>query len=571
MTLPAHPPRSVSIHGKLDFSSLLLLPIPTEGGRAAAATAATAAGRSNSHTVLGSDVWASSTTAATATDRTSTCNKSFSLLIQNKKSTPRPKNPLSAYNLYFQVERRRILDGTDGLGRTPITSQEILEASITHKKLQQQGTKRIHRKSHGKISFGELARTIANRWKVLDSDTRVLLEHQALLEKQEHVQLVEIWEQDQQQEQQQQQGQQQRSLSSSTTANLRGSIAGGEQEQQLQEHQDRFFQVEVPTASPLASSLFLLNGREEPQVSFSVTPSVTRNTMVSPPSSNHHVGSQDASPCSSCEGQESSPTTATMATNYYHYPMNKQQSRMEHHQQLAHLLGRLPPQPFFLSSHDSALTGSSPHSSSRPMSNSSSSEGDEDACFITDEEAPEHPHQHHQDGEQGRPCHALLFSLDQPQQSCLETQADDERTPAAAVSSKEASTWPLWLCDLLSTTGGLTPGATGLAPMTMASTNTTTTTGANIQNGGNRSTTSRKGVVGALESNLHHHHHHDANVLTWHHHHHPTSIRSRSILVVGASDQHYSAAATTTTEAAVDLFALIDPDEMDDIFNEDED
>ena len=101
---------------------------------------------------------------------------------------PKPKPSLSSYNMFFKLERKRILNNTDHLN-LPLTNEEIRGIIAEHKV---QG-KRAHRKTHGKIGFKELARTIAGRWKKLDSTTKALLERHALVEKEEHRKIFKAW------------------------------------------------------------------------------------------------------------------------------------------------------------------------------------------------------------------------------------------------------------------------------------------------------------------------------------------------------------------------------------------
>mmetsp|Transcript_7099 Transcript_7099/g.14802 ORF Transcript_7099/g.14802 Transcript_7099/m.14802 type:complete len:113 (+) Transcript_7099:162-500(+) len=75
---------------------------------------------------------------------------------QEEEDDPKPKNALSSYNLFFQIERKRILDGTDVL-KLPITPTDVVNILFEH----QNKKKRLHRKSHGKISFRGLARTVS--------------------------------------------------------------------------------------------------------------------------------------------------------------------------------------------------------------------------------------------------------------------------------------------------------------------------------------------------------------------------------------------------------------------------
>ena len=53
--------------------------------------------------------------------------------------------------------------------------------------------KRVHRKSHGKIGFVELARTIGKRWKLLDPESRRLLEDYHSAEKRKYLMSLNAW------------------------------------------------------------------------------------------------------------------------------------------------------------------------------------------------------------------------------------------------------------------------------------------------------------------------------------------------------------------------------------------
>jgi len=92
-----------------------------------------------------------------------------------------PKRALSAYNLFFHFERDRILRNCSDL---PVTAEEVAAVAVRHhaRFLTKKGP-RPHRKSHGKIGFAELARTISARWKGLDPKTKAIFEDRARVEK----------------------------------------------------------------------------------------------------------------------------------------------------------------------------------------------------------------------------------------------------------------------------------------------------------------------------------------------------------------------------------------------------
>eukprot|EP00978_Attheya_sp_CCMP212_P035689 scaffold156847_cov66-Attheya_sp.AAC.3 len=95
-----------------------------------------------------------------------------------KKSIPAdlPRRPLTAYNIFFSAERKRIL-GEDPESNefdlkqdeelTPEKEGELLELLLTKAS---QKKRRKHRKMHGKISFKELATLVGKRWRALPPD-----------------------------------------------------------------------------------------------------------------------------------------------------------------------------------------------------------------------------------------------------------------------------------------------------------------------------------------------------------------------------------------------------------------
>jgi hypothetical protein len=96
----------------------------------------------------------------------------------------KPKRPLSAYNIFFQHEREKIVSNAPDI---PVTLESLKIDPRRPPK------KRRHRKSHGKIGFADLTRRIAERWKSIDPESRSVFEACAAGEKQRYKEEIKDW------------------------------------------------------------------------------------------------------------------------------------------------------------------------------------------------------------------------------------------------------------------------------------------------------------------------------------------------------------------------------------------
>eukprot|EP00934_Nitzschia_sp_Nitz4_P001647 Nitzschia sp. Nitz4//scaffold39_size137210//32887//34236//NITZ4_003192-RA/size137210-processed-gene-0.31-mRNA-1//1//CDS//3329550362//1647//frame0 len=92
-----------------------------------------------------------------------------------KKPKDKPNRPLSAYNLFFQAERASML-GDDAMAHD-----------------QDKAKKRVHRKTHGKVGFAEMARVIGQKWKQLPEDKRAPFMEKAAKEKTRYATELQAW------------------------------------------------------------------------------------------------------------------------------------------------------------------------------------------------------------------------------------------------------------------------------------------------------------------------------------------------------------------------------------------
>ena len=122
---------------------------------------------------------------AAATRRTAASVPPNQPMGLNKMLT-KPKRPLSAYNIFFKHEREKLVSNAPETN-APVTL-ESLKIDPTRKT-----KKRRHRKSHGKIGFADLARTIAEKWKTLDSESRKVFDECAAKEKERYQKEIAEW------------------------------------------------------------------------------------------------------------------------------------------------------------------------------------------------------------------------------------------------------------------------------------------------------------------------------------------------------------------------------------------
>lgn len=90
--------------------------------------------------------------------------------------------PLSAYNIFFQLEQNRVFAGTSGEPYTMKEAMDIVENRPVIPTLPQ--LNKLHPKSQGKFSFQELTRLLAKKWKALNPEDRQMFEGFATIGKQ---------------------------------------------------------------------------------------------------------------------------------------------------------------------------------------------------------------------------------------------------------------------------------------------------------------------------------------------------------------------------------------------------
>mmetsp|Transcript_4077 Transcript_4077/g.5339 ORF Transcript_4077/g.5339 Transcript_4077/m.5339 type:complete len:368 (-) Transcript_4077:217-1320(-) len=87
-----------------------------------------------------------------------------------KKHKDKPKRPLSAYNIFFKEERKRILESIPSKGEEGDDASKEEESEENVEIDEKTGKKKRKKTPHGKIGFENLAKIIGQRWQELKED-----------------------------------------------------------------------------------------------------------------------------------------------------------------------------------------------------------------------------------------------------------------------------------------------------------------------------------------------------------------------------------------------------------------
>ena len=108
-----------------------------------------------------------------------------------RKPSDMPKRPMSSYNIFYRMERERLVEG----GRPRLYTTEDVNQFLVQQKVKDATPKpkRKHRRTHGKISFTDLARVIASNWKSMNDASKAPFHERAVIEKKEYTAEIAEW------------------------------------------------------------------------------------------------------------------------------------------------------------------------------------------------------------------------------------------------------------------------------------------------------------------------------------------------------------------------------------------
>ncbi|GAX09320.1 hypothetical protein FisN_6Lh310 [Fistulifera solaris] len=114
--------------------------------------------------------------------------------LEKKRKTVKdgPRRPLTAYNLFFQIGRQRLVNGE--------SVEDISVTDIDNMTIHQQARHKLrttHQRTHGKIGFQELAKTLGKKWRALDPLCKRRLDELAIQEKKRYATEMAVWKKNQ--------------------------------------------------------------------------------------------------------------------------------------------------------------------------------------------------------------------------------------------------------------------------------------------------------------------------------------------------------------------------------------
>ena len=149
----------MSVDGSLSSASLEVHSVPTQSKQELDIAATTKSAEMVEHSSVSSFDRAKKLTTKKSTNK----------IEDNSNVATKPKRPLSAYNLFFQRERELLLEALPSRdGRKP-------------------------KRSHGKINFESLAKTIAAKWKDIAPEEKEEYEKIAAVGREKYVKLAKEW------------------------------------------------------------------------------------------------------------------------------------------------------------------------------------------------------------------------------------------------------------------------------------------------------------------------------------------------------------------------------------------
>jgi len=112
--------------------------------------------------------------------------------LKQPKDKDKPKRALSAYNIFFKLTRSRIIAGLPDHGTTEETIDAVREI-VANSTIKKPPNSRKNRNTHNQITFGDLARRIADAWNTIDPDRKKTYEHYANLDMERYRRDVKNW------------------------------------------------------------------------------------------------------------------------------------------------------------------------------------------------------------------------------------------------------------------------------------------------------------------------------------------------------------------------------------------